>query len=55
MFLSRDKEIHEDLDNFITNNHCDVVELNDKSASGQNRKKTHDVKEVLITNIKDEI
>lgn len=52
-FLSRDKDIHEELDYFITNNHFDVVELNTKSATGQNRKKTHDVKEILITNIKE--
>lgn len=50
-YLERDGAIYNELNDMINKNNYYVIELSNKTGSGQNRKGTKDIKEVLVTNI----
>ena len=50
-YLERDGVIYNELNDIINKNNYYVIELSNKTGSGQNRKGIKDIKEVLVTNI----
>lgn len=50
-YLERDGVIYNELNDIINKNNYHVIELSNKTGSGQNRKGVKDIKEVLVTNI----
>jgi len=50
-FLSREEDEHENLKRFVDDGRFNVINLKEKSATGQNRKGTAKINEVLITNL----
>ena len=50
-YLERDGVIYNELNDIINKNNHYVIELSNKTGSGQNRKGIKDIKEVLVTNI----
>ena len=51
-FLSKNKCTHLKFKDFIENNKLDIITLKEKTATGQNRHGTSNIREVLITNLK---
>lgn len=51
-YLERDGVVHEKLKDIIDKNNFRVIELSDKTKSGQGANSVKDIKEVIITNIK---